>query len=71
MQMLNSILPKDPRKRDYAVVALIAIPLMILGVIWGMVENFSEERPPATVAPGYHPETPTASPAVFVIDESR
>lgn len=72
--MLNNILPNDPGKRDLVILALIVVPLMVIGVIWGILGNFDDGSPPATpvpppsvleeMTPG---ASPTASPAAFVI----
>ena len=51
---LDQYLPRDPGKRDLVILALIAVPLVIIGVIWGALAN-----DPASI---HFPTTPLASP---------
>jgi len=51
---LDQYLPRDPGKRDLVILVLIAVPLIILGVIWGALDGT-----PASI---HFPATPIASP---------
>lgn len=71
--MFDNFLPKDPGKRDLAILALIVVPLMVIGVIWGILGDFDGGSPSATPVPTpplVQDATPTASPAAFVIVEA-
>jgi hypothetical protein len=68
--LFDRFLPKDPAKRDMAILALIVIPLMAVGFIWGIIGDFDGGGSVATPVPTIAPSpsaTPSASPAAFVI----
>lgn len=46
--MLENLLPRDPGKRDLVILALIVVPLVIAGVIWGILGDFGETESTAT-----------------------
>lgn len=53
--MFDNLLPKDSGKRDLVILALIVVPLMVVGVIWGILGDF-DGGPPNT--------TPVSTPAI-------
>lgn len=69
--MFDKFLPKDPGKRDLVILALIVVPLMAIGVIWGILGDFDggsqSVATPVATPPLIRDATPTASPAAFVI----
>jgi hypothetical protein len=71
-QLFDTILPKDPGKRDLVILALIVVPLMVVGVIWGVLGDFDGGSPNATPVPTpfvVQDSTPAATPsALFIID---
>jgi hypothetical protein len=75
--LFENFLPKDPGKRDLVILALIVVPLMVGGVIWGILGNFddqSSEATPVATPPLVQESTPEGSPegtpAAFVIVEA-
>lgn len=70
--MLNNWLPRDPGKRDLVILALIVVPLMVAGVIWGMLGDFGEPESiatPVATPPLVQESTPSATPsALFTIE---
>ena len=70
--MLNNWLPRDPGKRDLVILALIVVPLMVAGVIWGILGDFGESESTATpvaTPPLLQEGTPSRTPAaLFVIE---
>lgn len=67
--LLESMLPRDPGKRDLVILALIIVPLVVAGVIWGILGNFGETESTATPVPAVQEATPPATPsALFVIE---
>ena len=71
-QLFDNLLPKDPGKRDLVILALIVVPLMIVGVIWGILGNFDGGSPSATPVPTMpivQDSTPASTPsALFFIE---
>lgn len=70
MALLENLLPRDPGKRDLVILALIVVPLIVAGVIWGILGDFGEPESVATPVPGMVQDaTPSATPAaLFVIE---
>jgi hypothetical protein len=70
--VFENLLPKDPGKRDMTILALIVVPLMVVGVIWGFLGEFDDSGSVATPVPSPSVEaesTPSATPAaLFVIE---
>lgn len=67
---MDKFLPKTPIYRDLVTLALIIVPLALAGVIWGIMGDFSEERPPVTPVPtevSTPVGSPSATPIGFVI----
>lgn len=53
-------------KHEVVIVVLIAVPLMVAGVIWAIIEGgYSEPRLPVT--PVSTPATDQSTPAAFII----
>jgi len=67
--LFDRFLPTDPAKRDMVILALIVVPLMAIGFIWGIIGDFDGSGSVATPVPTIQPSpsTPSASPAAFVI----
>jgi hypothetical protein len=68
--LFDRFLPNDPAKRDMVILALIVVPLMAIGFIWGIIGDFDGSGSVATPVPTIQPSpssTPSASPAAFVI----
>jgi hypothetical protein len=57
---------KTQGKHEIVIVLLIAVPLMIGGVVWAILEGGYAE-PLALVTPVATPASPTATPSAFVI----
>lgn len=71
MALLENLLPRDPGKRDLVILALIIVPLIVAGVIWGILGNFGETESTATPVPGLVQEaTPPATPAALFLIEA-
>ncbi len=69
MALLENLLPRDPGKRDLVILALIIVPLVVAGVIWGILGDFGETESTATPVPAVQEATPSATPsALFVIE---
>jgi hypothetical protein len=75
--LFDNLLPKDPKKRDMTILALIVIPLMVAGVIWGILGDFDTSESVATPVPSPSvtvESTPPASgattPAAFIIADA-
>lgn len=67
--MWNKLKPKTQGARDLWLLVIMIVPLAIAGVIWGILGDFSEERPPLTPSPISTPATPQGTPAaVFTIN---
>lgn len=70
--MFDNLLPKDPGKRDLAILALIVVPLMVAGVIWGILGDFDDSGSVATPVPSPTVEvdsTPSATTSAFFVTE--
>ena len=71
--MFDTLLPKDPGKRDLTILALIVVPLMVAGVIWGIIGDFDDAGSIATPVPTVSIQpaaTPSATPAACTSCES-
>lgn len=69
--MIDRLKPKSQGSRDLWLLVIMIVPLAIAGVIWGIVGDFSEERPPVTPTPITAPSSPEATPsAFFTIDHT-
>jgi hypothetical protein len=71
--VFENLLPKDPGKRDLTILALIVVPLMVVGVIWGILGEFDDSGSVATPVPSPSVEvesTPSSGTpaALFVIE---
>jgi hypothetical protein len=70
--LLDTLLPRDPGKRDLVILALIVVPLVIAGVIWGILVDFGEPESVATpvaTPPLVQESTPIGTPAaLFTIE---
>ena len=56
LSFLNVFLPKDPQKRDVAILAWIVVPLIVVGFAYAVYEGGFAEP--------IAPETPVATPTV-------
>jgi len=61
--VFDNLLPKDPGKRDLTILALIVVPLMVAGVIWGILGNFDDSGSVATPVPSPNVQTESTPPA--------
>jgi hypothetical protein len=71
--LLNNWLPRDPGKRDLVILALIVVPLMVAGVIWGILGDFGEPESVATpvaTPPLVQEATPSGTPAALFTVEA-
>lgn len=71
--LFDNFLPKDPGKRDLAILALIVVPLMVVGVVWGILGDFAGDPPSATPVPTpavVEDSTPAATPAALFFIEA-
>ena len=72
--MFDTLLPRDPKKRDMTILALIVIPLMVAGVVWGILGDFDSSESVATPVPSPSvtveltpPASGATTPAAFTI----
>lgn len=55
-------------KHEIVIVLLIAVPLMVIGVVWAILQGgYAIPIDPVTPVPVATPATPAATPAAFVI----
>lgn len=66
-QKFEKFLPKTQGARDILLLVVLIVPLAIIGVIWGILGDFSQEREPLEPTPVILPGTPEATPTTFVI----
>lgn len=66
---MDKFLPKDQGKHDILIVVLIAVPLMVAGFVWAIIDGgYSDPSEPANVI-SVPASTPVASPP-FTTPES-
>lgn len=66
---MDKFLPKDQGKHDILIVVLIAVPLMVAGFVWAIIDGgYSDRSEPANVI-SVPASTPVASPS-FTTPES-
>lgn len=63
---MKQFLPKSQIGKDGLLLAVLIIPLIIAGVVWGILGDFFEEVEPVTPTPVTIPATPEASPAAWL-----
>ncbi|MCA9834516.1 MAG: hypothetical protein KC435_11240 [Thermomicrobiales bacterium] len=63
---MQRFLPKTQTGRDIGLLAVLIVPLIIAGVIWGMNGDFWEDVELVTPTPVVTPATPMASPVAWL-----
>lgn len=67
---MDKILPKDQGKHDILIVVLIAVPLMVAGFVWAMIDGgYTDPAEPRNVISIPAP-SPAASPTFLATPES-
>jgi hypothetical protein len=67
---MDKILPQDQGKRDILIVVLIAVPLMVAGFVWAIIDGgYTEPAEPRNVISIPAP-SPAASPGFLATPES-
>ena len=67
---MDKILPKDQGKHDILIVVLIAVPLIVAGFVWAVIDGgYSDPAEPVNVI-SVPASSPVASPTIVTIPAS-